>query len=264
VGQVWSSAQTTSTTQVVPATPFPVHLFASGDASQPSFDALLKIPDGVKSASRYDIWTKFLTNARTEEIPRLASMRPHSFVTDLGRQTTHVGGLVFKDEHFLTDPDFAIKIDNEMLKELGGATASFEQFDLRALYCLRYLLQDLMNQLIFTFDPFFLGRYCEKYSEHKRLLVNMGYDGDLLKNAKKNPYIALTAEEGSFCINAVQYWKVVSIKKPQKVKGFDALRVQIFFDIRKIQPEKLLLSPNCTTVSLMFHGFRESLDAISY
>lgn len=247
-----------------PEFPLFPHPMSMGACHQPSFLQLLKIPDHCQKPPKLDLWLKFLKETKEEDISLLAHRHSESFMADIARQTVHINETVFHEKE-MEDPEKVAILHNFMLQRLAAASECFENaFDLRALYRLRYLVEDLMNQSLFAIDPHFLGSYCEAYSRHKQLLVSLGYDESLLQAAGKNPHIALRCEKGFFYITAIQYWKVVRLHNPEEIAGFDAMCVQLFFRLSDLMGDAMLLHPNSHSLTVMFHGYRTSLNQISY
>lgn len=240
------------------------HPMSKGMCHQPSFLQLLKIPDHSKKPSKLDLWVKFLKETKDEDISLLARRHSESFMADLARQTMHIDDTIFFERQ-MQDPEMVTFIHETMLQNLAEASKRFTKvFDLRGLYRLRYLVEDLMNQSLFALDPFFLDSYCQAYSRHKQLLVGLGYDEELLQTSGKNPHLAFCCEDGGFFITAIQYWKVVKLQNPQEIVGFDALRVQLFFKLSDLMGDTLLLHPDSQSLDIMFHGYRPSLKEIAY
>lgn len=236
---------------------FSGHSTPDVNARKCNLGELLHIRDSKSSTeSKVESWKKKL--ATEDFCPHKA--HPEGYLQDLERITYQLNG----QEFYYLSPDSKDerrrKIDNVILDmvstlqiTLSGTTDGAN--------LIRYFLQDLMSQAIFVIDPEFPAKY-NHTTYVKRNLLLMNRDEP---DCHKQSHISLSASNSTtLVLQAVQYWKVVDQSNPTIVKGFDAQQVELTIDFTKATRETLLSCFESARCVLSFHGFRKSIDEISY
>ncbi len=243
-------------------------LLARRSTRQCKLFELLKIHDSIYSMqNKREMWGEFLKqcSSRTFAGTLPENEHPQAFLGDVMRQTMCINSTTFLHQSEAGEFTTRIEaIDRKMIAMIEAMPKSAEGSHRRVLHQIRYLLQDLMHQSIFVLDPDFPANYNETYHSRGMLLLGLSDDRKLLERAKKEPTIYLHAELSTIFIKAVQYWKVVDNKKPEIIKGFDAQSIEIVIDLKNVNQKTLLERFEAATCSLMFHGFRKSLQEIAY
>lgn len=240
------------------------HPLAKGAGVEHPLLKLLKIADSKSAKTRFKEWEELLRVTKTQQVAAIALQSPPKYLADLGRFTLKVGDIFFSEKEFQADPERPKRVATAIQEELWKALSASRRFDAKAFELMRYMVQDLLEQSLFAIDPEFVGKASQSYSESGQLLVGLAYDEEILEAAKKTSFFGVSAEPDCIVIRAVQYWKVVNAALPSMILGFDAHCVNICINVTKLQADKLLLTSDAATVSVMFHGFRPRLDHIAY
>lgn len=208
---------------------------------------LLCIPDSQTDAHvKLDKWKALLDCPLHKE-------HPDVYVEDVMRSCWKVNGATFAVEADGVDKQMRMqRIDNEILSLLIKlhcplATATGD------LHLLRYLVQDLMNQLIFVLDPCFPMHY------NKTLL----HRGMMLLNSEEHPAVFSLSSKGTkLHLTALQYWKVIDSKSPTTLKGYDAQKVEIIINLENVERATLLDCMSTASCTMRFHGIRKTVHEL--
>ena len=213
----------------------------------------------AKSAteSKVDSWKRKLDAA--DFCPNKA--HPDCYLLDIGRMSFELNGQIFR---YVSgqDKDGVRKrwIDNVILGMVNNLKISLSG-STEGAHLMRYFLQELMSQAIFDLDPDFRYKYNSAAYDGKGLMLA---DRDE-PSCHKQPHISLSAlNSTTLVLQAVQYWKVVKFQEPLDPIGYDAQRVELTIDFTKATRETLLSCFELARCVISFHGFRKSIDEISY
>lgn len=184
---------------------------------------------------------------------------PRQFVEDVNRYTVQVGRLTFVHpyEEAQTDARFQ-QMNNAILVLISEMPDCHLANTTSGAHIIRYLAQDLMSQSIFAIDPEFLGQVTEAYDKRGLLLLPHQ------EGAIKESSFSMFTNGNTLFIEATQYWKVINKFKPTELRGHDGLKIHISIDLRGAQKSTILHHFQNARSILKFHGFRKSLDEISF
>lgn len=210
-------------------------------------EELLCIPDSEKSPNtKIDLWKKLLGCS-------LNKKHPEVYLEDVMRSCWKVNGSIFNVEPNAVDKSLRMQsIDNAILSMLNvlHSPLTHETDD---LHLLRYLVQDLMNQLIFVLDPSFPTRHNDILLQKGRLLINSGDDYAVF---------SLNCKESTLSLSALQYWKVVESKSPSNVLGYDAQRIDITINLANATRPTLLDCMKSASCVMQFSGLSETVQEL--
>lgn len=209
---------------------------------------LLCIPDSQNdSHTKIDLWKALLECS-------LNKKHPPVFVEDVMRSCWKVNGTVFSvDPDAVDKPMRMQRIDNEILSTLIRLQCPLA-IETADLHVLRYLVQDLMNQLIFVLDPLFPMHYNEFILKKKMMLLN-SEDHDAV--------FSLSCKASTLTLSALQYWKVVDSTSPSTLIGYDAQRVDIVINLEYASKATLLDHMKCASCTMRFHGVRKTVQNLA-
>lgn len=230
------------------------HSARSKHARQCMLKELLAIPDSPASQqSKLTKWTQLLQGP-------LPKKHPEVYEQDVMRSCWNINGTKCNLKAQVVDKQLCMQeIDNHILAMLNELQCPLAQ-NTQDLNLLRYLVQDLMNQLIFVLDPDFPTHYNDQLIQKNMMLLHNSED-----NAAKSHHFSLSVDKGhTLFLTAVQYWKVINSKKPTEHIGFDAQRIEIVIHLQNAERSSLLECFEKATCTLMFHGVRKTLDEIAF
>lgn len=209
---------------------------------------LLCIPDSEHNThTKIDTWKALLDCT-------LNKKHPDVYIEDVMRSCWKVNGAIFSVDPDADDKPMRMqRIDNEILSTLirlqcplAEATAD--------LHLLRYLVQDIMNQMIFVLDPHFVAHYNDTLLQRGMMLLNSDHD----------VVFSLRSKGTSLYLTALQYWKVIDPKSPATIKGYDAQQVDIVINLENASKATLLDCIGLASCTMQFHGVREKVDELTY
>lgn len=225
----------------------------SKSVRQTKLGELLAIKDSPSSKhSKLESW-KQLVNAP------LPGRHPDVYEQDVLRSCWTINGTTFNSTTTHIDSKQTIQeIDNHLLDMLSAMHCKLAE-STKDLNLLRYLLQDLMNQLIFVLDPNFPTLYNEQLLQKGMMLLHNGEH-----DAVKTHHFSLQTKGTALFLTAVQYWKVVNAKQPTTQIGFDGQRMELMINLEHATRENLLDCLIEATCSMMFHGVRKTVMEIAF